>query len=129
MNFIEEVKSYEDICKILNLDPNLEPDVSAYDDEDKDAAVSIFRLWKANKAAWNGEVIDWNNFSQRKYEVWCDLSDEAGSGSGFSSFDYFYDHGCSFVGARLVWPSYEIGRHLVKIMEQDFINMMKIPKK
>jgi hypothetical protein len=56
MNFRSEVNSYEDICKILNIDPNLE--------QDKEAPASMFRLWKANKAAWNDEVIDFNNFDQ-----------------------------------------------------------------
>lgn len=131
MNFIEEVNSYEDICAIINKDPNLMPDVSVYDDEDKEAAISMYRLWNANKAAWNGEVIDWNNYDQDKIEVWCYLSDAAGSGSGFACYgnDFGYGYDGSTVGARLVWPSLEIGKHLTNILKQDFINVVKIPKK
>lgn len=129
MNFKSEVNSYDDICKILHIDPDLEPDVSAYDEKDRAAAVSMFRLWNANKAAWNGEVIDFNNFDQKKYEVLCYLHDEADSGLGFAyricAHVGFYGH----VGARLLWPSETIGKHLTKVMRQDFFNVMKIPEK
>lgn len=129
MNFIEEVNSYEDICKILNIDPNVKPDTSAYDNEDRSAAVSLFRLWKASKAAWKAEkkVIDWNDWEQKKYSIWAELSDDAGSGSGFSYFDYDFDCGNSYVGARLVFPSLEIAKHIFEFMKEDFKNVMKYP--
>lgn len=128
MDFIKKVNSYKDICKILNIDPDLKPDVSAYHERDKDAAVSLFRLWNANRAAWGDEIIDWDNYSQRKYEIWCDLRAASGSGVGFSFIVFDYDCSGSDVGARLVWPSLAIGKHLVKILEQDFINVMKVKK-
>lgn len=129
MNFKSEVNSYEDICKILNIDPNLEPDVSAYDEEDRAAAISMFMLWNANKAAWNGEVIDFNKFDQEKYEVICYLHNDADYGLGFA---YRVCANASYsphVSARLLWPSRTIGKHLTKVMRQDFINVMKIPEK
>lgn len=127
MNILE-TKSYEDICIMLNIDPNLKPDVSAYHDRDKDAAVSMFRLWNANRAAWGDIEIDWNDWYQRKYQVWANLYDEAGSGAGFSYNGYDYDDGFSIVGARLVWPSPEIGEHMTEIMKEDWINVFKLPK-
>lgn len=129
MNFIEEVNSYEDICKILNIDPNVKPDTSAYDNEDRSAAVSLFRLWKASKAAWKAEkkVIDWNDWEQKKYSIWAELSDDAGSGSGFSSFGYYCVDDYSSVGARLVFPSLEIAKHIFEFMKEDFKNVMKYP--
>lgn len=129
MNFKEEVNSYEDLCKILNVDPELKPDVSAYDEEDKAAAVSLFRLWKASKAAWKFEkkVIDWNNRNQWKWSNYARLDDAAGSGSGFS----FGDSACglvySGVGARLTFPSDEIAEHVFSFMQEDYKNVMKYP--
>lgn len=128
MNFVEEVNGYGDVCKILNIDPDLKPDVSAYDEEDKEAAVSLFRLWKASKAAWNGEVLDFNNDKQEKFEVLCCLGDED-SPLGFEYVSYQFFGSCTHVGARLLWPSIAIGKHLTEVMKQDFINMMKIPKR
>ncbi|GEN70840.1 hypothetical protein [Chryseobacterium lathyri] len=133
INSRSEVNSYEDICKILNIDPDLEPDVSAYTMEDKEAAISMFRLWKANKAVWNGEVIDFNNYDrniyQHKYEVMCNLSDEAGGGEGFTYSSCSSTGDYSAVGARLLWPGTTIAKHMTKVMREDFINVMKIPKK
>jgi len=127
MNFLEEVKTYDDMCKLIHVDPKLTPDVTAYKERNKAAAVSMFRLWNANEAAWGNVEIDWNDWDQRKYEIWCDLSDEAGSGSGFSYIGYVYDYDCSTVGARLVWPSLEIAKHVFSIMQEDFKNIMKYP--
>lgn len=126
MNFKDEVNSYEDICKILNIDPNLKPEVSAYDIEDRKAAISMFRLWNANKAAWNGEVIDFNNDDQDKYEIRFYLEGEAGPGSDPEYFfsDKVYNY--SSAGARLLWPSAAIGEHLTEVLRQDFINVMKM---
>lgn len=129
MNFKSEVNSYEDICKILNIDPNLKPDVSAYDEEDKDAAISMFVLWNANKAAWNGEVIDFNKFDQEKYEVICYLHNDADYGLGFAYWVCSYAGYSTHASARLLWPSSTIGKHLTKVMREDFINVMKIPEK
>lgn len=127
MNFIKEVTSYAEMCKLIGVDPELKPDVSTYSDRNKDAAVSMFRLWNANEAAWWKTVIDWNNYEQRKYTIWADLYDEAGSGSGFAYNVYYYDCDYSYVGARLVWPSLEIAKHVFEIMKEDFKNVMKYP--
>lgn len=127
MNFIEEITSYADMCKLIGVNPELKPDVSAYSDRNKDAAVSMFRLWNANEAAWGNVVIDWNDDDQRKYTIWADLYDAAGSGVGFAFNDYDYGGDFSDVGARLVWPSLEIAKHVFKIMNDDFKNVMKYP--
>lgn len=126
MNFKSEVNSYEDICKILGIDPDLEPDVSAYDEEDKEAVISIFRLWKANKVAWNGEVIDFNIY-QPRYEIYCDLNNEAGLGLGFAYNTNHLSSDYTYVGSRLLWPSPTVAKHIFKVMHEDFFNMMKIP--
>ena len=115
------------MCKLIGVNPELKPDVAAYSDRNKDAAVSMFRLWNANEAAWGKTVIDWNNYEQRKYTIWADLYDEAGSGSGFAYCVYSYAFDLSIVGARLVWPSLEIAKHVFEIMKEDFKNVMKYP--
>lgn len=129
MNFKKEINSYEDLCKILGIDPELKPDVSAYDDEDKAAAVSMFRLWKASKASWKFEkkVIDWNNPNQRKWSNYARLDDAAGSGSGFSFDASHFDDAYSYVSSRLTFPSKEIAEHVFSFMQVDYKNVMKYP--
>lgn len=129
MDFKSEVNSYEDVCKILNIDSDLKPDVSVYAEEDKEAAISMFRLWKANKVAWNGEIIDIDNFEQDKYEVQFFLDDEAGLGLGFAYKICVFACTEARAGVRLLWPNATIGKHIAKVMQHDFINVMKIPEK
>jgi hypothetical protein len=124
----KQVKSYQDVAKILNIDPNNLPDVSAYADQDKEAATAIFKLWNASRAAWGDIKIDWDNYSQRKYYGWFDLRASAGSGSGFACDDYDCAYGYSHVGARLVFPSLEDLKHAVKVFEQEYKAVFTIPK-
>lgn len=119
---ILDVTSWEDICKILDRDPNLLPDTSAYDEADKVAAIAEFKIWMISKASWlsEGKTIDWTDWDQRKYYPWFDLSPS--SGSWFSSSDYLYVCDCSFVGSRRVFPTKEICKHLC---ENVFIDLFK----
>lgn len=116
---ILEVTSWEDICKILDRDPNLLPDTSAYDEDDKAAAIAEFKIWMISKSAWKseGKVIDWNDWDQEKWQPWFDLS-----GSGFSFGDYYYGIDYSVVGSRRVFPSREISKYLC---ETVFIDLFK----
>lgn len=121
MNFIE-VNNYADACEILEKDPTVMPDVSAYDEEDKEAALATFALWNVSKAAWKaeGKKINYDDYNQPKYYGWFDMRSTAGSGSGFSFNDYRDVCGLSVVGARLSFPSRESLLHAVKVFEPQF---------
>lgn len=127
-DFIKQVNSWEDICKLLKRDPENLPDVSAYDEEDKAAAIGSFKIWMASKAAWGDTKQNYDDTRQLKYYGWFDLRSSAGSGSGFS-YDGF---GCavdlSGVGARLSFPSEAILRHVVKILEPEYRALYTVPK-
>ncbi len=126
-----EVTNYEDICEINGDDHTKLPDVSAYDDEDKEAAVSEFKLWKLVKAAWKaaGKKQDWSRGNnQRKYFGWFWMADRSGSVGGFSYYDYDYGHDNSIVGARRVFPSREDLEHAIKTFPELFKNTMTIPE-
>ncbi len=130
MKFIE-VKGYEDICRILDCDPNLRPDVSAYDKEDQQAAISEFILWKVVKAAWKAAGIkqDWRRGNtQRKWSGWWWMADAAGSVAGFSYFVCDFAYGRSDVGARRVFPSREDFEHAVEIFPELFRDTMTTPE-
>ena len=127
-DFIKKVNSWEDVCKILIRDPNNLPDVSAYDEEDKAAAIASFKLWMISKASWGKVKIDYDNYNQRKYYGWFDMRSAAGSGSGFSFGVYLYVDGYSAVGARLSFPSKEILLHVVKVFEPEYKALYKKPQ-
>lgn len=127
----KEVKNYEDICAINGDEPTKLPDVTAYDDEDKEAAVSEFKLWKIVKAAWKAAGIkqDWTRgTSQRKWFGWFWMADRSGSGGGFSCSVYDCDYDFSSVGARRVFPSMEDLEHAVATFPEIFKSTMTIPE-
>jgi hypothetical protein len=86
------IKSYEDACKHLNIDPANLPDVSNIPEEFRKSIISHYKLMIIYKAINNGWVPDWNDWDQYKYFPWFRVLS-----SGFG-FDYsYYD----FVISRL----------------------------
>jgi hypothetical protein len=130
MNF-NEIKTYQDVCNVLNIDSNTLPDVSCYDNEDKQAAISEFKLWKVSKAAWKlaNKKQDWRRGNnQPKYSGWFWMADQAGSGSGFSFGGFLYGFDGSVVGSRRVFPSRGDFQHAVKVFPELFKDTMTIPE-
>jgi len=94
----EEIKTFEDACAKLDIDPLL---VSNESDTPDEAAYKKLKLIvKAINAGWEP---DWNNTGQRKYWPWFRLS----SGFGCSDSTYYYGHAITGVGSRLCFESEE----------------------
>jgi hypothetical protein len=75
------IKSFEDACKHLGLDPAKLPDISAIPEEFKKPVIAGFKLMIIYKAINNGWKPDWSNYQQWKYYPWFEV---LSSGFGFS---------------------------------------------
>ena len=101
-SIMDQVKTFEDACRILNLDPvtvlgvGLSPDELAY------------RKLKVIARALNQDwTPDWTNANQYKYYPWFDLS----SGSGLRYFGCDVRRSGSSVGSRLCFKSRELAEY------------------
>jgi hypothetical protein len=79
----DRVKSYEDACRELKLDPASLPDVSDCPDEDKEAMIAYYMLSIIARALNEGWKPDWLNSSEYKHYPWFDY-DRSASGFVFS---------------------------------------------
>ena len=123
MQKLEQLKTFEDACQVLELDPEkVIPDFSWYPEEDKasmEAHAKLVIIAKAaNLLANDGTdwTTDWDNDDEWKYYP---LFDMEGGSSGFR----FYAHGrsASVVGSRLCFVSREAARYV----GERFIDLYK----
>ncbi len=104
---MNKVKSFEDACNVLNIQPVL-PIVDMLPEANQKAVITNYKL-DVIQQALNGEwKADWSNFSQYKYYPWFKMSS---SGVGFSSDYYGYVYSGTCVGSRRVFSSSELAKY------------------
>jgi len=119
MNITDKVKSFEDACQLLGIEPNI-PEVSMLPENHQKAIVAHYKLVIIAEAVNEGWRPNWDNWDERKYYPWFDLEGSS-SGAGFS-----YD-GCdgwfadSDVGSRLCFKTWELAEYIGK----TFIDLYK----
>lgn len=66
MNY-KEIKSYEDACKVLGIQPISDNAVAAFPAEDRKSMLAYHKLTIIARAINGGWKPDWNNVNQYKY--------------------------------------------------------------
>jgi hypothetical protein len=124
MKKLAQLKTFEDACKVLGLDPKtVIPDFSSYPERDRKGMVAHAKLViiarAANLLANKGKewAPDWNNEDQWKYYPWFEM----GGSSGFRFDDCVVWRSLSFVGSRLCYISREVAEYVGK----KFIDLYK----
>ncbi len=118
MKKIENLKTFEDACKVLKLDAkSVIPDFSCYPKNDRKSMVAHAKLViivkAANKIENGGKQWkpNWKDANEYKYEIWFDMGSSA---SGFSYDVYDYWNADSIVGSRLCFKSRELAEYAGK---------------
>jgi len=121
----EVIKSYEDACKMLDIDPVLSLPFSDDQEGDQLAINATFKLMKIAKALNEGWTPDWQDNDQRKYYPWMDMEDDNRSGLGLSFSVCGSADSLSAVGSRLCFKSRELaeyaGRQFVGLYAEAWI--------
>ena len=106
-----EIKTFEDACKALNLDPaTIIPDFSLFPESDRQAMIDHAKLIIIAKAINGDWVPDWTNSNERKHYPWFVMG--SSSGVGFSCDDDDYWAAYSGVGSRLCFESSEKAKYV-----------------
>lgn len=107
---MKKIKTFEDACKKLGIDPTKLPDVSMLPEADGQALLAQYKLTVIARALNGGWVPDWDNGRFDKYYPWFRMS----SSPGFSFYDFDYVHSFSLVGSRLCYKSSELAEYAGK---------------
>ena len=92
------IKTFEDACKKLDLDPTKLPETSGILEEFAKPIIAAYKLMIIYKAINDGWKPDWSNRDQYKYYPWFEV---LSSGFGFSDTYYRCAHSSTPVGSRL----------------------------
>jgi len=111
------IKSFEDACKHLGLDPAKLPDVSDIPEEFRKPIIAGFKLMIIYKAINNRWKPNWNKLNQGKYYPWFEV---LSSGFGFSNTSYSYANSSSTVGSRLCTDTLEKALYIGKQFEAEY---------
>jgi hypothetical protein len=93
-----DIKTFEDACKELELDPS--EVFSSSDTPDEIAYMKLKAVIRAINQEW---IPNWNNNNEKKWWPYFNLS----SGFGFSDAGYHCVNTCTPVGSRLCFESQE----------------------
>jgi hypothetical protein len=108
---IERIKTYEDACADLDLEPLALSSFMFLPGKDQKHAFASHQLTVLNRALNEGWEPNWSNGQELKYYGYFKY---AGSGSGFSFLGYYCGGTLSGVGSRLVFKSRELAEYAGK---------------
>jgi hypothetical protein len=104
----EKVKTYEDACKVLGLDPENLPVVEHLPEKDRKSIVAFYKLTIITRAlneGWKPDFLDWK---QLKYWNWFYVKTGAATGFGCASSIYAPSTAGAAIGSRLCFKSEEL---------------------
>lgn len=119
------IKSFEDACKRVDVDPEKLPDVSMLPEDLKKPIVAAYRLMVIFLAINNGWKPDWSNWNQYKYFPWYEVRS---SGFGFSHSLYAYDLTYASVGSRLCTDTKEKALYIAEQFESEYLDLFCYPE-
>lgn len=111
----KKIKTFEDACVHLSIDPNQLPEVPGQ--EFKKPVVAAYKLMIIYKAINNGWKPDWSNWDQLKYYPWYGV---LSSGFGFSVSDYICTYTVTHVGSRLCTDTREKALYIAEQFKQEY---------
>lgn len=123
----QRVKTYEQACKVLGINPKTLPIVSKITEDMRNYILAHYKLTIITQALNEGWKPDWNNTNEWKYTVWYSIKADSKNtnGSGFRHSDYFAWNSSSRVSSRLLFKSSELalysGKQFKKLWKDYFL--------
>lgn len=132
MNY-KKIKTWEDACKIHNIDPKKLPKVSMLPEKFQKWLIATYKMGVITEAINTKEdgtiwIPNWNDNSQYKYTPWFGIkaTKKKPSGVGFSDSDYDFWGAGTVVGSRLCFETRDQVSHVQKHFKSIFIEMFLI---
>jgi hypothetical protein len=111
------IKTFDDACAKLGINPESLPVVENLPDEFKKPVVAGYKLMVIFKAINDVWTPDWSDSDQYKYYPWFRVLP---SGSGFSDSAFFCANARTVVGSRLCTSSSEKSMYIARTFEQEY---------
>jgi hypothetical protein len=130
VSITEQIKSFEDACRVLGLDPKNIPGVEHLPEKDRKSIVAFYKLTIIARALNEGWEPDFFDFGQRKYWNWFYADNGAGAGFVYANAYVVPSAANTNVGSRLCFKTSELAEFAREnfrdlYFEYLFINMPK----
>lgn len=124
------IKTFEDACRKMNVDPAELPVVPKSREDLKKRIINDYKLCIIYEAINNGWTPDWTNWNQYKYFPWFEVkaTKALSSGFGFSLSNYRYSGTHASVGSRLCTDTSDKAKYIAKQFEQEYLDYLLITK-
>jgi hypothetical protein len=113
------IKSFEDACKKIGVDPTALPDVSMIPEEFRASIIAMYKLYVIYKAINNEWEANYGDSNQEKYWPYYRVL-SSGSGFDFSLTFYGYASSYSLVGSRLCTYSREVALYIADQFQEEY---------
>lgn len=114
----DKIKSFEDACKHLGLNPNDLPVVDMLPEKDRKSIIAFYKLTIIIRALNEGWEPDWSNWDEWKYYNWFYVEKgEDQRSSGFRYFVTYYTHTYALTGSRLCCGTSDDAEYIGKQFE------------
>lgn len=111
----ERIKSFEEACLSLGLDPTQLPVVANLPEKDQQSIIAFYKLTIIIRALNEGWEPNWSDFSERRFYNYLYIGGDAYDGSvcglSASSADNVFSGADSSVGARLCFKSRDLAEY------------------
>lgn len=102
----DKVKTFEDACKVLGLDPKQLPVVDLLPEKDRKSIIAYYKLTVIIRALNEGWEPNWNDWNEYKYFNWFYLDS---AGFGYATTHDAAAH--STIGSRLCYKNDTLARY------------------
>lgn len=108
----DKIKSFEDACKHLGLNPNDLPVVDMLPEKDRKSIIAYYKLTIITRALNEGWEPDFSNWNEYKYYNWFYVEENKDQrSSGFRYGDACYTDTYTGIGSRLCFKNRELAKY------------------
>lgn len=127
MDITKKIKSYEDACKTLNLDPAALPAVDNLPEKDRKSIVAYYKLTVIIRALNEGWEPNWQDWDEYKYFNWFYIDS-----AGFACANTYNTvaNTNSDIGSRLCFKNDTLARYARETFKGLYLDYLfvEIPK-
>jgi hypothetical protein len=111
MNITERIKTFEDACRKLGLDPKFFPIVGHPPEKDRKSIIAYYKLTIIIRALNEGWEPDFTDCNQYKYWNWFYMSSGANAGFVRSDSNFAVTTTPAYFGSRLCFKTRELAEY------------------
>lgn len=104
----DKVKTFEDACKVLGLDPKQLPVVDLLPEKDRKSIIAYYKLTVIIRALNDGWEPNWNDWNEYKYFNWFYLDS---AGFSYASTYAAATNTSTSIGSRLCFKNDTLARY------------------